>query len=148
MDSVLRALAIYFFLILVFRISGKRTFAEVTPFDFVLMLIVAETTQQGLIGDDFSVTNACILIVTLIGTDIFFSLLKRRYPRLDRISEGLPVIVLEHGVPIREHMHKTRIDENDILLAARQTHGLERLEQIKYAVLERNGGISIIPAKD
>lgn len=147
MDAVLRAFALYFFLLLIFRISGKRTFAQVTPFDFVLLLIISETTQQGLLGDDFSITNAFLLITTLIGIDIGFSLLKGRFPVVAKFAEGFPVIVVEHGKLVRERMRRARIDEGDILLAAREQHGLERLEQIKYAVLERNGGISIIPAE-
>lgn len=145
MDAILRAAVIYFALILIFRVSGKRTFAETTPFDFVMLLIIAETTQQALLGDDFSITNAFLLVITLIGLDIGLSFLKEKFPKFGKITEGLPIIVLEDGIPIRERLLKTRIDEADILLAARDKQGLERLDQIKYAVLERNGGISIIP---
>ncbi len=147
MDAVLRATAIYFFLLLIFRLSGKRTFADVTPFDFVLLLIIAETTQQGLLGEDFSVTNSFLLIITLICIDIGLSLLKNRYPRLDKISEGVPLVILEEGKPHHDRLKKARIDEDDIRAAARESHGLERLDQIKYAILEKSGGISIIPKK-
>lgn len=146
MDAVLRATVIYFLLLLVLRISGKRTFAEVTPFDFVLLLIISETTQQGLLGDDYSITNAFLLVITLVGIDIAVSFLKGRFPALDRIFEGLPLVILENGRPHKKRLAKARIEIEDILFAARESHGLERLEQIKYAVLERNGGISIIPA--
>ena len=61
--------------------------------------------------------------------------------------EGLPLIILEEGRPLRDRMKKERVDEEDILTAAREHHGLERLDQIKYAVLERSGGISIIPKR-
>jgi uncharacterized membrane protein YcaP (DUF421 family) len=57
----------------------------------------------------------------------------------------VPLVVVENGQPLRDRMNKARIDEDDVLTAARQLQGLERMEQIKYAVLERNGGISIIP---
>lgn len=146
MDTVLRGAAIYLFLILIFRISGKRSLAEVTTFDFVLILIVAETTQQALLGEDFSVTNAFILITTLMGLDIGLSLLKERFSTIDRVMDGLPLVIVEQGKPIQLHMKKSRVDEADILEAARRLQGLERMEQIKYAVLERNGGITIIPA--
>lgn len=146
MDTVLRGAAVYLFLILIFRISGKRSLAEVTTFDFVLILIVAETTQQALLGEDFSVTNAFILITTLMGLDIGLSLLKERFSTIDRVMDGLPLVIVEQGKPIQLHMKKSRVDEADILEAARRLQGLERMEQIKYAVLERNGGITIIPA--
>lgn len=70
MDAVLRAMVIYFFLLLVFRVAGRRILSEVTTFDFVLLLIVAEATQQGLLGDDFSITNAFLIILTLIGSTL------------------------------------------------------------------------------
>jgi uncharacterized membrane protein YcaP (DUF421 family) len=71
--------------------------------------------------------------------------LRQRWPRLDRLIEGLPLILVEDGRPIKERVDKSRVDEDDILTAARESQGIERMEQIKYAVLERNGKISIIP---
>src|SRR5690606_14683535 len=78
MDAVLSGLIVYAFLLIVFRISGKRSLGQVTTFDFVLLLIVAETTQQALLGDDYSITNAFLLIVTLLAIDIGLSLIKHR----------------------------------------------------------------------
>ena len=145
MDAVLRASAIYLFLLLILRMSGKRPIAQVTTFDFVLLLIIGEATQQGLIGDDFSVTKALLLIVSLVGIDIGMSLLQGRWPRLGVVVEGAPLIVLSNGEPLHARMKKARLDEHDLMEAARNKHGLERLDQIKFAVLERDGGISIIP---
>lgn len=145
MNPVIRAAVIYFFLLVVFRLAGKRSFSQLTSFDFVLLLIIAEAIQQGLIGDDFSITQALLLIVTLVAIDIAISLLKQRFPRLERFIDGLPLVVVENGVPVKHLMDKARVDEKDVLVAARETQGLERMDQIKYAVLERSGGISIIP---
>src|SRR5688572_26208594 len=69
-DMVVRGLVIYAVVLLVFRIAGERTLSDITTFDFVLLLIVAEAVQQGLVGDDFSVTNGFVLLVVLMGTDI------------------------------------------------------------------------------
>lgn len=145
MDLVIRGIAVYLFLLLIFRISGKRSLRSATTFDFVLLLIVAETTQQALIHDDASVTGAFLLIVVLVGTDIFLSLVKRWSPRIDRLIEGQPIVILRDGVPLRQRMHVERLDDEDILSAARETRGIERLKEIKRAVLERNGAISIVP---
>ncbi|HEU4342690.1 MAG TPA: YetF domain-containing protein [Candidatus Binatia bacterium] len=145
MNPVTRAAVIYFFLLVMFRLAGKRSFSQLTSFDFVLLLIIAEAIQQGLIGEDFSITQALLLIVTLVGLDIAMSLLKQRFPWLERFVDGLPLVVVENGVPVKHFMDKARVDEKDVLVAARENHGLERMDQIKYAVLERNGGISIIP---
>jgi uncharacterized membrane protein YcaP (DUF421 family) len=148
MDAVLRGVAIYVFLLLIFRISGKRSLGQVTTFDFVLLLIIAETTQQALLGDDYSVTNAFVLIGTLVGVDIGLSLLKQRSAKLDQLLEGAPLVIVEDGTPLKESMTKARVDEADVLHAARELQGLERMEQIKYAVLERNGDITVVPKQE
>ena len=145
MDSVFRAAVVYVFLMFIFRISGKRTLAEMTPFDLLLTLIISEATQQAMIDSDNSVTGAIVIITTLVGIDIMFSLLKRRFKRLGKIMDGQPIIVLRDGEILHDRARKERIDKDDILAAARKLHGLERLEQIKYAVIEEGGGISIIP---
>lgn len=145
MDAVLRATVVYFFLLLVFRIAGRRMLSEMTTFDFVLVLIVAEATQQGLLGNDFSVTNAFLVIITLFGIELALTALKQRSARLEKWIDGVPSVIIEDGRPLKDRMEKARIDERDILSAARTGYGLERMDQIKYAVLERNGSISIIP---
>lgn len=145
MDAVLRASAVYFFVLVVFRLSGRRTLSEMTAFDFVLLLIIGEATQQALLGDDFSVTNAFIIILTLLAIDIGFSFLKDRAPRLARIVDGIPTIVVENGKPLSDRMAKARIDEDDVLGAARELQGIYRMEDIKFAVFEASGKITIIP---
>jgi uncharacterized membrane protein YcaP (DUF421 family) len=144
MDAVLRAGAIYIALMVLFRISGRRSLGEMTSFDFVLLLIIGEATQQALLGDDFSVTNAVLVIVTLLTIDIGFSLLKRRSKRFGKLIDGGPTIVVENGQYLRHRMYEARIEEDDILQAARLSQGIETLDQIKFAIIERNGQISII----
>lgn len=148
MDAVLRATVIYLFLLLVFRIAGERTLASLTTFDFVLLLIIAEATQQGLIGDDFSVTKSLLLVSTLVALDIGLSLLKERWQGLDKALEGVPLVIVEDGRVLEERMRRARVDVSDVLQAAREKQGLESMSQIKYAVLERTGEISIIPRRD
>jgi uncharacterized membrane protein YcaP (DUF421 family) len=145
MDAVLRAGAIYIFLLLLFRISGRRTLSEITTFDFVLLLIIGEATQQGLLGDDFSVTNALLIIATLIVMDIVLSLFKEHVPIAGKLLDGMPMVLVENGQPLRDRMKKARVDEYDIMEEARRAQGLERMDQIKYAVLEVSGAISIVP---
>jgi uncharacterized membrane protein YcaP (DUF421 family) len=145
MDLVLRGLCVYLFLLVIIRVSARRTLGETTTFDFVLILIIAETTQQALLGQDYSVTGAIILITTLVGADILLSVIKNRFPRADRLIDGLPLVIVDQGQPLEDRMRMSRVDKEDILAAARKYQGLERMDQIKYAVLEANGGISIIP---
>lgn len=96
-------------------------------------------------GEDFSVTNAVVVIATLVGMDVGMSFVKEKLPRVDRAADSLPVVILQDGRPIEHRMVRARIDVSDILAAGRVTQGVERLDQIKYAVLEQGGGISIIP---
>ncbi len=110
MEAPLRALIVYLFLLIVFRFSGKRTLAQITPFDLVLLLILGEATQQGLIGDDFSLTKALLLITSLLGIDVAFSFLQRHVKPLDRVIEGVPLILLEHGAVIEERLQKAGVD--------------------------------------
>jgi uncharacterized membrane protein YcaP (DUF421 family) len=145
MESIIRVMVIYAFLMLVFRLSGKRTLAESTPFDLLMLLIISETTQQALIGEDPSITNALLMILTFVGMDVGLSLIKQRSEVVSRLLDDVPLVVAEHGRLLADRASKSRIDENDVLEAARQLRGLERMDQIKYAVLERNGQLSIIP---
>lgn len=148
MDSVVRGLVVYGFLLLIFRISGKQTLSQMTSFDLVLLLIISETTQQAMVDSDHSVTNAFLLIITLVGTTILLAALKQWSPKLELILDGQPVVVVDNGKLLKETMNKSRVDEEDIMASARKSHGLERLDQIKYAILERDGGISIIPRQN
>jgi uncharacterized membrane protein YcaP (DUF421 family) len=148
MDSVFRAVAIYAFLMLIFRIAGKRSLAQITTFDFVLLLVIGEATQQALLGNDFSLTNAILVITTLLGIDIGMSLVQQRWPGIGPWIDDVPLLLIEDGKVIQRRLDKSRIGATDILHAARAAHGLERMDQIKYAILERTGEISIVPKKD
>lgn len=145
MESVLRAAAAYLFLLLVLRLSGKRSLAQITTFDFVLLLIISEATQNALVGNNYSLTNSFLVILTLITIDLGFALLKTHSAKVDSLLEGTPLVIVEDGKPLKDRMAKALVDESDVLHAAREMQGLERIDQIKYAVLERNGGITIIP---
>lgn len=148
MESVIRGAAIYLVLVVIIRLSGRRTMDQATPFDFVLLLIVAETTQQALLGDDFSITNAVVLIVTLFLMDIGLSYLTRRFPILAKIVDGRPTFLVKNGSIDERALKKTRMSKDDIMVAARKQHGLEQLEQVKHAVLENDSGITIVPKPD
>ena len=145
MDAVVRAAVIYVFLLVLFRVTGRRTLAQITTFDFVLLLIIAEATQQGLLGNDFSITNALLVILALLGLDLLSQGLSRRWRSFDRWINGLPLVLVEDGRLIDDRARKAGFLEDDILEQAGANQGIERMEQIKYAGLERDGSISVIP---
>ena len=147
MESVIRPALVYVVVLLLLRLTGKRTLAQITSFDFVLLLIISEATQQALIGEDNSMINAAIVVATLIGLNIVMSLLKQRYKWVDRMLDDIPLVIVADGKPLKDRMYKARVDEDDVLDAARENHGLERMDQIRHAILERDGQISIIPRR-
>jgi uncharacterized membrane protein YcaP (DUF421 family) len=147
MDSVVRGALTYAFVWLIFRVSGKRTLAEMTTFDFVLLLIISETTQGALMSNDASMTNAFLLIITMIGMDIGLSLIKQRFPAVEHAMDGSPLLLIANGRMFKDRMEKERVDEDDILASARLNYGIDSLDDIRHAVLERDGGISVIPRK-
>ncbi|HEY1008094.1 MAG TPA: YetF domain-containing protein [Sphingobacteriaceae bacterium] len=146
MDSiVVRSAIVYLFVFLILRVGGKRTVGEMTTFDLVLLLIISEATQEALLDGDQSLTGGMLAIGTLIFVDIAVSKLTARFRTVDKVVNSVPVVILKDGKPLADRMQQERVSEEDVLEAARGTHGLESLDQIKYAILEKDGSISIIP---
>ncbi|WP_039055467.1 YetF domain-containing protein [Enterobacter sp. Bisph1] len=145
MDMVLRAVAIYLVLMVVFKIAGRRTLLQMTSFDLILLLIISEATQQALLGSDFSVTGASLTIITLVGVDIIFGNLKKYVKGAENLIDGTPVVLVENGQMLENKMREADISRDDILMSARNNQGIAELAEIKFAILERNGHISIIP---
>ena len=144
MDAVIRGLAIYFTLLVIIRLSGRRTLAQMTPFDLVIVLVISETTQQAMLGDDFSITNAIILILTLFTTDIALSYVKRWWPKTAHVIDGVPTVLVVDGRYDERALRGCRLDKEDVMEAARNQEGIERVGDIKFAILEVSGNISVI----
>jgi uncharacterized membrane protein YcaP (DUF421 family) len=85
------------------------------------------------------------MVCTLVTTDFLFSILKDKSKSFEQVADGVPLIIVDKGQPLKKRMQKSKVDEEDVMEAARLLHGLERMDQVKYAVLERDGSISIIP---
>lgn len=145
MEIILRAVAIYFVLLVLFRVLGKRSLSELSSFDFILFLIISEAIQNALVDDDKSVVMGMTVILTFLMLDLVISILKKKFSVLERFAEGVPLILVDHGKVVEKHLTKARVTRRDILQTAREDQGLERMNQIKYAVLETTGNISIIP---
>ena len=147
MDAVLRAFALYLVLLVLLRLTGKRSLSQVTTFDFVILLIVGEASQQALLGEDFSVIHAALVIATLLLLDRGSDYLAWRFGWFQRWTQSVPAILVENGRPLNDVLKKFHLTEDDIVTAGREAHGLERLDQVKWAVLESSGGISVIPRR-
>ncbi|MFO0846400.1 MAG: hypothetical protein U0797_29205 [Gemmataceae bacterium] len=123
MDTVLRAAVMYLFLLVIFRIAGKRSLAQITTFDLVLLLIISEAAQQAMVGSDNSMTNGLLLILTLFAIDIGLSLWKQRSKLVAKLIDDVPLVIVEDGRPLKDRMDRCRVDEDDVLVAARSSAG-------------------------
>ncbi|HEY8381547.1 MAG TPA: hypothetical protein VIL09_05270 [Microvirga sp.] len=109
--------------------------AEASNFELVVLLIISETTQQAMIDSDHSMTNAALVIITLLSISVALALLKERYSMVDRVLGGTPLCWSRMGMCSGIRLKAARIGTDEILQTARKDHGLERLEQVKYAIL-------------
>jgi uncharacterized membrane protein YcaP (DUF421 family) len=147
MDSVINAVVVYVFLRLVIGLTGRRNLAQLTAFELVLLIVIGGAVQRALVGDDPSLTNAAIIVATLIGLDLLMSLIARRSYIFSRILQGVPLVIVENGRPLARRLHRAHLSEDDVLAAARRHHGLTTIDEVKYAILEANGDISIVPER-
>ena len=145
MESVIRGVVIYLFLWAIFRVSGKRSLAETSPFELVLLLIISEVTNEAMVDSDHSITNSLLLIITLTGMSVLLFFVKHRWPAASRWFEGMPLPLIREGRVLRENMDKARVDMDEILMSARYTQGIDKLEEILEATVENDGKISIVP---
>ncbi len=143
MSSVFRAMFGYCFLVFMIRIVGRRPGKQMSPFEFVLIFFIGGLILSPTIGDDRSITNAFCVIMTVGLMHFAFAYVKQRSPLFGRLVDGTPLILFDKGQRVTETMDKMRIQDADVMTAARGS-GVKDLSKIKYAILERNGQISII----
>jgi uncharacterized membrane protein YcaP (DUF421 family) len=144
MFAVVRAVLGYLFLILILRVVGRRPGKQLTPFEFVLIFFIGGLALTAIVGDERSLTSALGQLIAIAFTHYCLSWARSRYPRFARITDGTPLVLLQHGLWRSETLSKMCIQDTDVMFAARD-HGLEALEKIELAILERNGEISILP---
>lgn len=145
MAAVFRAVFGYCFLVFIVRSAGRRPGKQLTPFEFVFVFFAGGLTLTAMVGNDRSLSNALCIITTIAVTHFLISWLKQRSPAFGRVVDGTPLVLLKKGEWQVETMKNMRIQDDDVMAMARD-NGLQRLDQIEYAILERNGEISIIQA--
>jgi uncharacterized membrane protein YcaP (DUF421 family) len=144
MGAIFRAIFGYCFLVLMVRVVGRRPGKQMTPFEFVLVFFIGGLTLTPLVGDDRSISNALLSIMAIGVTHFAIAWLKQVSPYFGRLIDGTPLVLLENGKWQTETMAKMAIQDDDVMAMARD-QGLKTLDQIDYALIERNGEISIIP---
>lgn len=145
--TVVRAAVVYAFLLAVFRVAGRRTLAQVTTFDLILVLVIGDATQQAIIGEDFTVITGVLAVSTLLVLDVALGRAKHRWPVIDTIVDGLPLPLIVDGRRDREQMDSEGVSDDDVLASARETQGVARLDDVEHAVLEASGTLSIVPKR-
>ena len=147
MAAVFRAIFGYCFLVFMMRIAGRRPGKQITPFEFLMVFFMGGITLTSMVADDHSFINAAIQILSVALAHYGITVLKLKSPRFGRLVDGTPLLLFEHGRWRSESMKDMRLTDQDVLAMLRD-QGLERLDQVDYAVLERNGEISIIPSEN
>lgn len=143
MDLVLRAAFVFFFILLLTRVIGKRELGSLQPLDLVLLIVLGDALQQGLTQDDYSLTGAVLVVGTIAVLQVFVSWLSYRFPRVRPILDGEPIIVVQDGQVIERNIKRERLTPDDIVEEARKQH-IAHLADVRYAVLETGGTISFI----
>jgi uncharacterized membrane protein YcaP (DUF421 family) len=143
MDLVGRCLILFPLIVLLVRVVNRRELARMEPFDLVLLIVLGDLVQQGVTQNDFSVTGAAIVIVTMTLLSMLTAYLSYRLPPVGRVLDGEPVILLENGNPLESNLRRERISLGELAAQARQNN-IADLGSVRYAVLETSGTISFL----
>jgi uncharacterized membrane protein YcaP (DUF421 family) len=143
-ETVIRVALIYIIIIALIRIIGKRELGQFSPLELVTLLLAPELVSQGIIGDDFSLTNAVIAVATLFGLVFLFSLGRYLSQTFESFVTGTPRILVSHGQLIEDNLNRERVDPQE-LFGEMHKSGLYRLDQVKWAILETDGKIAFVP---
>jgi uncharacterized membrane protein YcaP (DUF421 family) len=147
MYTIVHAVIGYLVLLFVVRILSRRPGGQLTPFEFVIVFLIGGVIILSTVGDDKSVTNCVCAILTIGLMHRLTARLRAARRRFSIVSDGVPLVLLNRGRWHTEAMEGMRLKADDIMAAAR-TRGLRDLKEIRYAVLERVGTISILTEKD
>jgi uncharacterized membrane protein YcaP (DUF421 family) len=146
MATILKAAVLYWVLLFILRVIPRRSGNVMTPFEFILLFLLGGIAVNAVGGEDHSVINALLAICTVALMHLLVATLKQHFPAFGKVVDGTPVVVMENGQWHAARMNALRVQEQDIMSAARQ-QGIERAEQIRLAMVERNGSVTVFPKK-
>lgn len=141
LEKIVRAVVVYFFLILMLRLFGKRELAQLNPFDLIVLLMLSNTVQNAIIGEDNSVTGGILGAATLLFANFVVVRIMFYYPRLDKLFGGSPTVLIEDGKPIASAMRRELLTLRELRLAANR-QGVDDLREVRRGELEPNGTFS------
>lgn len=143
-ELVLRSLAVYVLFLAALRVSGKRELGQFTIFDLALVLLAANALQPAITGPDASVPGAAIIVLTLFAANRMISVARRHSAMVRRLIDVPPTTIGRDGAWIQDALASEGLDDEDLAAAVRE-HGLETVDEVKLAVLEGDGSISVVP---
>jgi uncharacterized membrane protein YcaP (DUF421 family) len=141
---VLRASVIYVLVMVLVRASGKRAVGQFTPFDLILLILIGNAVQNGINGGDNSLTGALIMATTLIALNYVVAFLTSRSTRVERVIEGVPVVLARNGRRFDAVLRRELVSSDDFEEALRM-NGVNDVADVELALLETNGTISVVP---
>ena len=144
-DITLRTVVVYLMLLIGLRLAGKREIGQMTVFDLIVLLLIANAVQNAMVSPDTSLTGGVLAAIVLIVLNAVVARLSLRLPWLRRLVEGQPTLLVLHGKAIPQNLRREGLDE-ETLAAALREHGLSEVSEVEMAVLEIDGSISVIPA--
>jgi uncharacterized membrane protein YcaP (DUF421 family) len=144
METVIRVAIVYVFVWACFRLVGKRELTQLSPFELVTLLFIPQIFSRAITRQDYSMTNAVIGASTLFLLLFLTSVARYRIARVASIVQGTPTVLVHRGAVVQEHLDRERIALDDILTTMRKA-GMQRFEQVEWAILESDGKISIVP---
>jgi uncharacterized membrane protein YcaP (DUF421 family) len=145
-EIVLRTAAVYLAVLGLLRLGGKRELGQMSPADFVVILIIANAVQNAMNGGDVSLVGGIVSAATLLGMNYGFGRFGRAVPFIGRLFAEEPTLLLQDGKVIHEAVRREHVEIVEIEMAARE-HGIADLSEVAAAILEVDGSISIIPKK-
>jgi uncharacterized membrane protein YcaP (DUF421 family) len=144
-NIALRTAAVYLVALVGLRLAGKREMGQMTTFDLVLLLLIANAVQNAMVGPDTSLAGGVLAAVVLLVLNAVVARLRLRWPRLRQLVEGSPTLLVLHGEVIADHLRREGLDR-ETLEAALREHGVAEAGNVEMAVLEIDGSISVVLA--
>ncbi len=143
-ELIVRAVVVYVFLLILLRVTGKRQVGQLAPFDLVLLLVLSNAVQNSINAGDNSLLGGLISAVALVILNYGVGYLSDRSKKLEALIEGRPVVVIHNGRLYDDAMRGLRLTHHELHAALRK-EGCASVEDVRYAVLENNGTLSVIP---
>lgn len=147
METILRAIAAYWILLFLLRVSGRRTGKRLTPFEILLIFLLGGQMTQAILGEDRSLTNAITGVATVAMMHAVVSWAKLKWKGLAKAIDGTPIVIYADGEWFESRMAMVRVEREDVLASARGD-GVIDMDKVRFAIVERNGAISIIAKED